>query len=554
MPKASHKSRIFLFAVLFLAFDFQALYLVHHYSLTNDEPFEITGGYYYWTKGDVVSPRMNPPTASALQTLPLLFLNLEKAHGFMDADQRAYEFFFVANPDNIQALTLFPRLIGLVFALALGLLLCSVARNESAVYLVAVAALWAFDPTFIAHSALAKSDVMTAFFFLASVLVFNRVRQYPGWAWSLLTGVLAGMAITSKVTALALGPLFFILEAIDYFSARARQKKGTEILARWVFMGIGLLGLVGLVYLPGTLMLPDHRCPYVYFWNRVMAGWQMPQKGWAYFRFLGSTSDSGNALYLPIAFLLKSTLPFLVLFFAALVLMARGKIRVEGWVWITPLVFLATVLPGSSIGMRLFLPAFPFLYLLAGRAAEWMWDKSGKNKPLFRKLLGGLAGWALVSLILHFPNYLSYANELVPPEKKGYFFANGDLDWGQDTLRLARFAEDHQWKNIKLAYLSGVDPHFYGMDWAPWTQKDLQGPQPGWVYLVNDSFLHLAPVYSPETRPIAEGWISSKATGKVGDTWRYYESPGNQETDASPLLHSAPVLRYYWKGNSRVFY
>src|SRR5581483_7014527 len=348
MIKALPKSRIVLFAFFFLAFDAQALYLVHHYSLTNDEPFEITGGYYYWTKGDVVTPRLNPPTASALQTLPLLFLGLEKAHGFADGDQRAYEFFFVSNPGKIQAMTLLPRLVGLVFALGLGFLLLTYARKESLIFLITTAGLWAFDPALIAHSALAKSDVMTAFFFLASVLAFNRTRERPGWFWSTLTGIAVGLAVTSKITAMALGPLFVLLELIQYFSTRERNRKVGVVFKRWSFMGLGFLGLVGLVYLPGTLVLPDHRCPYSYFLDRIWMGSQMPQRGWAYFRFLGSTSDGGNILYFPLAFFLKNSLPFLMLFIIGVVLLLKKKIRLENWLWITPLLFLATILSGSS--------------------------------------------------------------------------------------------------------------------------------------------------------------------------------------------------------------
>jgi hypothetical protein len=558
MHKVSPKSRLLLFAALFLAFNAQALYLVHYNSLTNDEPFEITGGYYYWTKGDVVTSRMQPPLAAALQTLPLLFLHLDKAHGFVNEDDRAYRFFFQANLQKLQSLTLIPRLVSLIFGWGIGFLLLARVRKESFVLMAVVLGLWAFEPNLIAHSAIAKSDITLAFFFFAAVLAYDRALGEEGWKTAFWTGLLTGVAITTKVTALALGPVYLGLEALEFM---APKKKGPvfnpmKILARWAWVFLGAFIWIGLIYLPGTLLLPDHRCPYSYFLDKVLMGWRISQKGWAYYYYLGQTSDASHVLYLPMAFLFKSTLPFLILLASAFLLWSLGKVKLKAYEWLAPLVFFLSVLPASNMGIRLMLPALPFLLLVAGHGAVWMWEGTGKAvQKTYQWALAALAVCLVLSLALHFPNYLSYSNEILSDGNKSHFLADADLDWGQDQLRLCQLAKEKGWTHIKLALFAGVDPHFYGLDWSPWTVKDLQGPQAGWVYLVDTSFFQLGPAFFPETSSIARGWASQREpNGKLGDTWRYFEMPGNPTKDESPLLHSAPAFRYYWKGNAQVFY
>src|SRR5580658_10277012 len=380
MPATRNLSSPFLFLIMALLFSAQGLYLIWTNSLTNDEPFEITGGYYYWTKGDVVTSRMQPPVAAAIQTLPLLFLNLEKAHGFVNEDDRAYRFFFESNLQKLKALTLIPRLVNLILGLGIGFLLLNQLRQESFVFFVVVLGLWAFDPSLIAHSAIAKSDIALTFFFFAAVQAYDKSLKESRWKKSLWAGILTGVAITTKVTGLALGPVYLGLE-IARFMAKRKNASGIkmkELLTRWGWVILGALIWIGLIYLPGSLLLPDHRCPYSYFLDKVLMGWRISQKGWAYYYYLGQTSDASHVLYLPMAFLFKSTLPFLILLASAFLLWSLGKVKLKAYEWLAPLVFFLSVLPASNMGIRLMLPALPFLLLVAGHGAVWMWEGTGK--------------------------------------------------------------------------------------------------------------------------------------------------------------------------------
>ena len=154
-------------------------------------------------------------------------------------------------------------------------------------------------------------------------------------------------------------------------------------------------------------------------------------------------------------------------------------------------------------------------------------------------------GWPLLVLSVgpRFPAQISYFNELVSPDRRLYWLGDSNLDIGQDTCRMANAVKANGWNHVKLAYFGSANPGLYGMKWFYWTQKDLQGPQPGWVYLINDEYIQLGSAYSPAAPAILKSWILKvPPTGKIADTWYYFEMPGQIQPDFSPKILSAPVF------------
>lgn len=93
---------LFLFSALF------AVQIIPRFwgdSLTNDEPMEITNGFFYLTHGDVLSHAKHPPFSKALEALPLLALHLKESQDSTDAMDRAYQFFFKDNVGQLGAIT-----------------------------------------------------------------------------------------------------------------------------------------------------------------------------------------------------------------------------------------------------------------------------------------------------------------------------------------------------------------------------------------------------------------------------------------------------------------
>jgi hypothetical protein len=311
------------------------------------------------------------------------------------------------------------------------------------------------------------------------------------------------------------------------------------IFRKWLWISVAGIFLLSLIYLPGTLYLPGFRFPWSYFWDGFTS--MASFSGHPTF-FRGILSNQNHLAYYPTAFALKSALSFLIFLLVALGLAVSGRFQIPAWQWVTPLIFFTALLPFHNIGIREILPIYPFLILIAARAGEWMWKRRIEPAPrTFPILIAGLLMFQVLSVGLSFPSYLSYFNEAVPENQKIYWLGDSNLDIGQDTKRMVETAKANGWDHVKLAAFGTVDPSLYGLKWDYWTQRDLAGPQPGWVYLVNAEFIQLGKSFLPQIDPILKGWMfKTPPSGRIGDTWYYFVIPGTPKPDPSPRVYSAP--------------
>jgi hypothetical protein len=540
--KSTYGFKIYwLFLFFAILYSIQVLPRLSRDSLTNDEPAEITNGYYYLTQWDVWTPHLHPPLASGLTAFPLLALHLKTFPAAGDVIDRSHHFMFEWNLDQLSAITFWSRGVSWFFGLLIGLTLFVITRLDFKLC-AAVLFFWALNPTFLGLAGVAKIEIIPVFFFLVAVLVFQRSFEKPNPGWFFLPGVLAAMAVTSKLYCLTLIPIFFILEL-----AHVQQDKvarGAVALKRWAWGLTGFVSLIFLVYLPALLF---SKKPLVVLGN-------LPDKFAEDFVFaahpypvylFGRCTLESHWYYLPIAFLLKEPLPFIFILGFTLGLFLLKKAQIPSWQWMSAVIFFVAVLPTPNLGIRYLLPIYPFLFLIGAQGVVWFWNE-GKQKKFFIWVLGGLLLWQTASVSLNFPHTLSYLNELVPPNRKLHYLADSNLDWGQDLIRLAQTARERNWGKVKLAYLGAVDPKVYGLEWEPFRDEDLTKPQPGTVYAVNASFYQLGPVSFPSTLPIVESWLNkTEPTGKVADSWYYFEIPGKRsETKNQSWLPSAPFLQY----------
>ncbi len=525
---------LFLFLFLFAA---QVVPNLFENSPTADEPGEITGGYFYW-QGDALSDIGHPPFARALQALPLRLMPLRQAldPGVNNFITRAYDFFFVLNRDKFEGMLHAARFVSLAFGLGIGILLFQLTRGAPRVQRMAVMVLWAFEPTLLAFAGLSVADTPVTFFVLAAVAAFQKYLRSPGWKQNILVGVLTAMAVTCKFSALALIPAFALLE----FLTRPRTPKTWAVKTKaWAWGAFAFLVWTGLLYLPNSFFSKPPLLPWAYLKEGLAA--ILAQTG-AYHPvyFLGEAGRHSHWLYYPLAFLLKSTAPLLILFLLALGLAARKKILIPHWVWLPAVVFFIAILPVQNLGVRYLLPAYPFILWMAAQAALWLWTFKLRSAPKMGKILvAALLVWHSGTTLLNHADLLSYFNDLVPPQKKIDCLADSNLDWGQDEKRLAQTAVQRDWGQVKAAQCGGTDLSLYGLKAEPWTKRDLAQPQPGRVYVVNASFLQLGPVFYPDLEPLAQSWMSAlPPTGQVGDTWFYWEIPGIVAPDPSPAIPS----------------
>jgi 4-amino-4-deoxy-L-arabinose transferase-like glycosyltransferase len=461
-------------------------------SPTFDEKYHLFAGYDFLHTGRAGYLPEHPPLIWSLLALPLLALNVERPVGTPNKGDFAHRFLF-ENTIGPGRMLLWSRLMASGLTL---LLVFAVYRwskdlwGSRAGWLAALLA--ALNPSLIAHGSLVTNDVgVSAFFFLA-VYAFWRFLKTPSPGRLLMAGSMAGLALSSKFSGIAIVPVLAVLGFV-YLLDRERQgeKKGGYLIL-WLTIICLTAGLVvfityGAEFRPVWEMIqhvytymPEHLDPLeadptVDF---SLARVPVPAPSYLYGLWLvgrdvsegrstflwGQRSGAGYWYYFPAAFLVKTPLPVQILLGLAVAILVRTWSRS----WYD---FLFLALPaGTWLGLAMFsrlnlgyrhvLPILPFLFVMVGRLA-------GAPLPRWRRaVVLALTGWLALSAVMIFPYHLAYFNELVGGPEEGYrYLVDSNLDWGQDLKRLARYQRGRGIGTLHLAYFGTADPNYYGIEY-----------------------------------------------------------------------------------------
>ncbi len=476
-------------------------------SMTSDEIAHLTAGLAYNARGDF---RLQPENGNLPQRWAALPLTLARAPlppvtlpTWRDADVWNYghTFFYEQTLATDEFLFLGRAMIALVSA-ATGLLIFFWSRaffGWRGAFLSL--GLFAFCPAFLAHGALATSDMMMVFFFLAGVGAWWRHLQRPGVAGAALSAVTLGLACVAKFSAVLLAPMFALC-AIGWLVGRVRidgWRAPFGRLARtsvihvvvawaiiWAFYGFrfsafapefaeganfnhGWGWLVSDLGWPRTIILrlrEWHALPdaFLYGFTFVL---QFAKARGAFLN--GDYSVTGWVSFFPYAFLVKNTLPSL-----ALLLIGLGALAKLGWKalvkrlrpW-TPLLALYVVYWATSlashlnIGDRHILPTYPVLFITAGAFGAWLdW-----RRPIAALLVGGLVLCHLGEAWRIRPNYLAYFNPIAGGSANGWrHLVDSSLDWGQDLPTLKTWLDANaRGQRVFLSYFGTGDPAYEGI-------------------------------------------------------------------------------------------
>ncbi len=227
--------------------------------------------------------------------------------------------------------------------------------------------------------------------------------------------------------------------------------------------------------------LRDHRLmPEAYLWGFAHT-YKFAKERPAY--FMGDYRKTGWALFFPVAFLLKTTLPALLLFGAGVAAVAwrvrRGPLPVHPWLRFrrstlyraAPLIlffcayWLMAVRMTLNLGHRHILPVYPIFYIFAAAAVLWLATKAG------RAVLAAL----VVAVVLHAfdsvrarPFYLSYFQPIIGGTERAYhYFVESSLDWGQGLPDLKTWLAERERQAdplpVFLTYFGADSPRNYDL-------------------------------------------------------------------------------------------
>jgi hypothetical protein len=207
---------------------------------------------------------------------------------------------------------------------------------------------------------------------------------------------------------------------------------------------------------------------------------------------LGQYSDRGWWYYFPVAFALKTTLPFLLLAVAALgwavwrlTIKHKGK-RDRRFLWlVVPLaVYLAISLTSHiNIGIRHLLPVYPFLFIAGGALLAQLLRA---RRKLGIAVLVVLFGWMSFEAVRIFPDYTSYMNQLASGHPHWYYLSDSNVEWGDDVGELAAYLKARGETRVRAALSAG---------WSSLRLYDVE-------YL---DLTSMPPGSTPETRYVAIG-------------------------------------------------
>ncbi|MFZ0543893.1 MAG: phospholipid carrier-dependent glycosyltransferase [Candidatus Promineifilaceae bacterium] len=487
-----------------LLFFFLAVSSMVNDSPTMDEQNHLARGLAFLKTGDPRLSLEHPPLINSLSALPVLTLpniRLPTDHPSWNLPQGWYAFaeqlLWVYNHDVTRMI--FLARLPIIF-LTIGLALTGFhfahqvwGRSSG----LAAFLLLLFDPNIMAHGRYTTTDIGgTLFLFLAAFLLW-RCWQESRWRWQsvLIAALGLGLAFGSKLSTLGFVPILGLLALLPLYNQPWTVKAALQRLAKFLLAGLLSILVVwaifGFQWGPFAFQsdpftkLNSHSGPMPTFWAGIEQILTISSGGRPTF-LLGQFSDNGFLSYFPIAFLVKTPLPILVLLLLAIILLLyKRETRKRAFFFVIPAVlyFLLSMQSALNIGYRHLLPMLPFLYLfISGLTITRLPLKNNElritnNELRITNYELPITSQTVVTILLLFliaanlwiyPNYLSYFNLAVGgPEKGGDILIDSNIDWGQDLLRLKDWMADNGVERVKLSWFGSADPAYYGINYEP---------------------------------------------------------------------------------------
>ena len=278
-------------------------------------------------------------------------------------------------------------------------------------------------------------------------------------------------------SALVAGVVLFLVNAAYYFQRPVLEASDV----RWVAMkSPALLGFVTTFVRLASYLVPTYYLFGVY-------NIELHNHFGHATSLLGQYNDRGWWYYFPVAFALKTTIPFLLLAIVGLCWSVWRFVRRDWrflWIVVPVGIYLAISLTSHiNIGIRHFLPLYPFLFI-AGGALLTQLLKARRTVGI--AVLVVLFGWMGFEAVHTFPNYTPYMNQLASNHPHWYYLSDSNVEWGDDVNALADYLKARGETKVTAALSAGWSTlGRYGVDYL--------------------DMVSLPPDKTPETRYVAIG-------------------------------------------------
>jgi len=288
----------------------------------------------------------------------------------------------------------------------------------------------------------------------------------PTWGRNLALGLAAGLAISTKISAIP----FLGIAGLVMLAAQLRAQSGTAMLSNAGRYAGGALLAIALAIVVCIAAYGPHLVHLPGSGLRVPLGAQelaINIKGVEFHNehghpayLLGETDLMGWWYFYPVALAVKTTIPMLLLGLPGLVWLTvcgwktrQSGLMVPGLLFAALLIF-CCLYSHINIGVRHVLVLYPLLAIGAAAAALALWR--AVPAPMSRCLAIALVVWQCLTLVTAYPDYLAWFNGFAGRHPEN-ILVDSDLDWGQDLRRLALELKRRQVPAIAIAYRGTAD-------------------------------------------------------------------------------------------------
>jgi len=509
-------------------------------SATMDELAHIPSGYSYVKYLDYRLNPEHPPLLKALSAVPLLFTELifptdnsawtTEINGQWDMGTS----FLYQSGNDANLIVLLARIFPIILTLLLGLLVFIWAKEIIGPRFAFIPFfLFIFSPNVLAHGHYVTTDIAATFGVVFATYMFIKALLTGTRSFYVWSGIAFGIAQLLKFSNVLLIPFFIVISLIYAIAVFLEKRKIgasgihafiSDIWRRSIvpLLWTACIGFVVIyaVYFVFTLHYPVEKQlsdtkfilgsyssemvrnieislvqnpvtrPFAHYaLGLLMVGQRASGGNTGY--FMGEVSSTGWWYYFPLVFIMKETIPALIIIFSTLIFgiyfffkkiyeyhshifssffsFAYKNLHVSAMILFIGIYWFMSMRSPLNIGMRHIIPTLPFFYILS---AIWLkrWVKKPEQNMIasfFRPvakimIISLLLVWSFTETVSTAPHFLSYFNEPSGGLYEGYRRAtDSNYDWGQDLKLLSSWAKENNIQKIAIDYFGGGNPKYY---------------------------------------------------------------------------------------------
>jgi 4-amino-4-deoxy-L-arabinose transferase-like glycosyltransferase len=561
-------------------------------SFTSDEPSHLTAGASYLATGDYRLNPEHPPLVKLWAALPLRLVDHQPfstdLHKWALGATGEVAIDWLERRNDGNRLLRAPRAMMVAIYLALCATIGWTARlllgPEAGLLATALAAL---DPLLLAHGHYVTTDVPVTLFVTLSIVLCASLLRQPSLPKTLAAAASLSAAALSKYSWVLVVPALLLMTALSWLR---RRRQGDDRPLPWLALGslpalvaLSIWAVYGFRFEPFRFTASQEAsefakaskgrsdAPILYSpstreeaWAGILRDKDGSSREDASARLIGAArrlrllpeaylygftyavhhsesrrtylrgqfSETGWRSYFPIAYLVKTPVPELLLLAAGLAALITKRARLAGDPLLAAGLFTFAAVYGSTailtnlnIGLRHMIPVYPALFLAMAASVGWITTRAGKIAVFI-----GVA-WLGSVAVFSFPKYLGYFNELAGGWRNGHrWLVDSNLEWEQDYFRVREYQRQHPEERLILLSM-GDSPRPPGLTFENFVPRRTGDPWPpalsAGTYVISATWL--VGTFQPFSRDVS--WENPQLRRNYRELWRRFG--GRTMPDAS---------------------